>query len=1159
MLTRLLLLGLLVVASLPILAIADPANEPLELSVTPLFLNTAVDPNVMVTVDDSSSMNWGFMPDATLINCFQRRPQMYASNRNLIYYNPDYEYLPPLYGDGSPYPQANFFAAREDGFNPASPTVNLLTQYRFTVRKSNNPFTPSIHVEHQTGATSLSNCGNTWQFPTNSASAFYCRLIPGQPANQDSSYQCQGVPVSERQNFANWYSYYRLRGYSLRTAVSHAFARLDNDIRIGWQALNNAPIVATTRVRRFEASIRNQFHAFVASAFFNGQTPAITAAIRAGKFYQRSGLNHFNPYYDSELGMELTCRQNYHLMLSDGYYNDPSWPSAADAAGAILGARTLPDGRHYSPTDPAASIIGHEKPRLASCGALLNTLCSPSYSDVAFHYWSTDLRPDLEDNVSQLLADRKIGVVGPGGALPADPFDNAEVYFNPANDPANWQHVVQFYIAFGISGTLPQTAEVLTALRKGTAIWPSPVQDSQSAVDDAWHGTLASRGKLFATSNVQELSDALVEALSTVVKRRGTASPIAVSSGILNSDSLSFQTIFDSGDWSGTLLARNIGAQFAAGSVVWDAGCLLTGGDCESTGQDDLVPPDPAQDRRIITSSSPAGGGVAFRWSELSDEQRALLQIDPSSGQPDQLGEKRVAWVRGDREVELEQGGPLRDRSSLLGAIVHSGPAFVGTPAAGYEHDWPENSPEQQAQAQGQGYESFVETHADRPGTVYVGANDGMLHAFDAGTGAERFAYVPWAAYAHLPQLSRPGAGFVPFVDLAPVIRDAFVAGQWRTLLVGGLRRGGQGIFALDVTEPLSAEGAAAEVVLWEFNQEKDADLGYSYGQPFITRLAHGKWVVLLPAAYNSHQPDVPPVGSGNGVLFVLDASSGEVVRKLDLGPTGAGLTSPMAADLDGNDITDYAYAGDLAGHVWRFDLQSSEPSDWSADLFFEPSEPGQRPITAQPRLLRDAASGRPRVLVGTGKYLEVNDRTNEVPIQAFYGLLDQGPLPISENDLQRRSVVDQGNLRQLSDPLGSGTRGWMIEFDSGSAKGERVIAAAAVRSVGDLVIFPTLIPRSEDPCKSGTQSVLMFVHAVSGGAPSNETASFDSNGDGKVDGADNPKQVGIRVDDLVAGIASVMPAGGGIGAILVPGSQGPKPIVIAEHDWRRRAWRELP
>ena len=1151
----LLLILLLAGASAAPLAAADP----LDLSVTPLFLNTAVDPNVMVTVDDSSSMNWGFMPDATLINCFQRRPQMYASNRNLIYFNPNYEYLPPLYGDGTPYPQANFFAARDDGFDPGSPVVNLQTQYRFTLRKSTNPYVASTFVDHQSGATSLSNCDNTWQFPTNSPSAFYCRLIPGEPANQDASYQCQGVPSDERQNFANWYSYYRLRGYSLRTAVTHAFARLDGNIRIGWQALNNFPIVATTKVRRFEANVRQQFHAFVASAQFNGSTPAVTAAIRAGKFFSRSGLNAFSPYYDSNLGMELTCRQNYHLMLSDGYYNDPTWPSGADAAGAILGPLTLPDGKTYDPGDPAASIVGNEQPRQFKCGALLNTLCSPSYSDIAFHYWAHDLRPDLDDDVAKLLTDRKIGVVGPGGALPANPFDNAEVYFNPANDPANWQHLVQFYIAFGIAGTLPQTNEVLTALRKGTTPWPSPVQDTQSALDDAWHGTLVSRGQLFATDNVKQLSDALVDALSTVVRRRGTASPISVSTGILNSDSLSYQTVFDSSDWSGSLLARSIDGQFSSGPVTWDAGCLLTGGECEITGQGNLPTPDWDQDRQIITSSNIVGTGTAFRWNSLSAAQKALLNTDPGSGLDDQLGAKRVAWIRGDRSNEQSQDGPLRDRRSLLGAVVHSGAIYVGAPAAGYDHDWPAFSPEQQAEEQGQGYAKFAETHQERKATLYVGANDGMLHAFDARAGEERFAYIPWAAYPNLAELTEPGAAFVPFVDAAPVIRDAFVGGQWRSLLVGALRRGGQGIFALDVTSPEITEANAAGLVLWEFNQEQDADLGYTYGQPFITRLAHGKWVVLLPAAYNSDDSEIPPVGSGNGVLFVLDASSGALIRKFDLGSQGAGLTSPIAADLDGNDITDYAYAGDLAGHLWRFDFQSEQTVQWSVALFFDPDTPGARPITAQPRLLRDATTGRPRVLVGTGKYLEPEDRTAEIPIQAFYGLLDQGPLPITEDQLRRRSVLDQGNLRKLGDLQGDGTRGWMIEFDSGSAKGERVIATAAVRSVGDTVIFPTLIPRSNDPCKSGTESVLMFVHAANGGPPSASFASFDSNGDGVVNGSDNPQIVGRRIDDLIAGIASVMPAGGGIGAILVPGNDGPQAIIIPEHDWRRRAWRELP
>lgn len=1139
-------------ASFPVVA-----NQPLDLSVTPLFLNAAVDPNIMVTVDDSGSMNWGFMPDSTLINCYQRRPQMYASNRNLIYYNPDYEYLPPLQGDGTPYPDANFFAAREDGFNPASALVNLQTQYKFTVRISNNPFAPSIYVTHETGATSLASCGNTWQFPGNSAGAFYCKHNPGTPANVDSNYQCQTVPDDERQNFANWYSYYRLRGYSLRTAVSHAFARLDDNMRIGWQGLNTAPIVAATKVRKFTAQVRNEFHSFVAGAFFNNNTPAITAAIRAGEFFKRSGLNELNPYYDAELNMELTCRQNYHLMLSDGYYNDPIWPSEAAAASSILTSRTLPDGRTYDPAAAVSKIIGNELPRIVMCGALQDKLCSPSYSDVAFHYWSSDLRPDLDNEVAQILNDRNLGVSGPAGALPANPFNNNEVYFNPANDPANWQHLVQFYIAFGLSGTLAQTPQVLTQLRNGSLPWPSPVQDQQRALDDAWHATLVSRGRMFAANNVQQLSAALVEALSTVVRRRGTAAPVSVSTGILNSSSLSYQTLFDSGDWSGSVIARQIGADFSAGAIVWDAGCLLTGGSCESTGANALPVPDPFDDRRILTSTSASGDGAAFVWSELSADQQGALNRNPVNGQIDDLGEMRWAWLRGDRQTEVSAGGPFRDRRSLFGAVVHSGAVYVAAPNAGFERDWPEGSPEQQADEAGQGYAQFKASNAERAATLYVGANDGMLHALNADTGEERFAYVPWAVYPNLARLTHASASYQPFVDLTPTVRDAFVGNRWRTLLIGGLRRGGQGLYALDVSNPEVTEAGAGDTVLWEFNQEADADLGYTYGQPFITRLAHGKWVVLLPAAYNSHESD-DYTGTGQGLLFVLDASTGAIVRKFELGIDAAGLAAPIAADLDGDEISEYAYAGDLAGRIWRFDLQAQAPEGWSIELFFEPQVPGERPITAQPRLLRDPVSGRPRVLVGSGKFLEPGDRSTEIPVQSFYGLLDQGELPILQSELQSREVEDDGNLRRVTEASGNGNRGWMIEFTSPAAKGERVIATAAVRAVGDIVIFPTLIPRANDPCKPGIQSVLMLVKASDGGPASDEAPSFDTVGNGVLDAGDDPSVVGRRIEDYVAGIASVIPPGGGIGAILVPGTDGPQAIAIPEFDWRRRAWRDL-
>ncbi|HWT15774.1 MAG TPA: PilC/PilY family type IV pilus protein [Patescibacteria group bacterium] len=1161
------------------LGVGGLAAQTLDLSKPPLFLNGAVDPNLMVTFDDSGSMGFGFTPDNVdnggSRNCAWRYKRYYSAAYNKQYYNPAIVYPPPLKHDGSALANQSFGSASVNGFNSAASTIDLGSAYFVSWWEGHK----GPRIAYSKSGTDV-DCGQgddddkSYKFPTGSASAFYCTLNAGAPnLTDDSSYTCAAPTAAEQTNFANWFSYYRFRGNALKASVSRSFGALGEDLRVAWQNMNKNHLASDTDIGSFEGTRRENFFKWLYSSPLSGATPTLDSVVRAGDFFSRSGKSALNPYWDTTRERELMCRQNFHVLVTDGYWNQSEHPSASTpGASSILNSRTLPDGRAYvagsSGTGAHSAYIWNEEKRLKGCSD--DRVCTPSYSDLAFHYWATDLRTDLDDKVPAFLPNRSTGVTG--GVVDttsvADLRTIPEIYWNPENDPATWQHVVQYFIGFGVDGRLAYTDANYTGLRKGTVKWPYPRNNDAAGVDDSWHGALASRGKYFGASDPTQVADALSDILSSIVQRKGTSTAVAVSTGIIRSGTLAYQTQFDSTDWSGSVIARAVDANQNFGAPIWDAGCLLTGGDCLTTAQTGLTAPNWDTGRQILTSKAPTGSaGAAFRFSNLSTDQQAALNDNPATLVFDSDGKaaERLNYLRGERTRERSRGGSFRNRNSLFGAVVHSAAIVIGAPAKDEYDDtlWPAGSPEARAAIQ---YKDFAAANQNRATTVFVGANDGMLHALDARTGVERFAYVPHATYASLGKLTDPMYQFEPTVDNAVTVRDVYTSGAWRTLLIGTLRRGGQSVYALDVTSTDVLERNAGSVVQWEFSDRSTdgADLGYTYGQPFITRLANGKWVVLVPGSYNSAVAD-GAAGSGKAVLYVLDAETGVALHKFDLGAidgNARGLAAPIAVDLQSDDIAEFAYAGDLAGNLWRFDLTSARPASWTASKLFAPTTPFERPITAQPRAERHPETKQPMVFVGTGKYIEKGDRTTSIPAQAFYGIIDDGSL-VNQADLATRTTVSTGSLRRVSAAAASTSRaekGWQIVFGESGYAGERVIAPATLRIVGRRVIFTTLIPSGDDPCLPGGTSFLMFADFANGGTAFDNYAFFDTNGDGEITGTDDATAVGKKINTMVPGVASILPPGGGVGGIVIPPSDGegtPTTVKTREFEWRRRSFRD--
>ena len=346
--------------------------------------------------------------------------------------------------------------------------------------------------------------------------------------------------------------------------------------------------------------------------------------------------------------------------------------------------------------------------------------------------------------------------------------------------------------------------------------------------------------------------------------------------------------------FSGNLLANVVNTNGVITAIKWQARVTL-----ESQNWD--------TGRYIFTSEG--SSSVKFRWADLSSTSKN--SIDSASALLS--SSKILNWVRGSHIDETVNGGTLRTRQITvsgtttaysLGDIIHSSPVYVGPPTESYTFT---------------GYAAFRSAKVNRKPMVYVGANDGMLHAFIAtadqsDSGKEVFAYIPNAVLGNLNKLTNTNYinNHVYFVDGSPTAGDVCFnscsgVSDWRTVLVGGLNGGGKSIYALDVTNPaadVTDETTAASRFLWEFTDS--TDLGYTFSKPIIARLTDGTWVAIFGNGYNST--------GDKAVLYVVNVQTGALIQKITTPGTGSpnGLSSPTPVDTNADNIVDFVYAGDL-------------------------------------------------------------------------------------------------------------------------------------------------------------------------------------------------------------------------------------------------------
>ena len=486
------------------------------------------------------------------------------------------------------------------------------------------------------------------------------------------------------------------------------------------------------------------------------------------------------------------------------------------------------------------------------------------------------------------------------------------------------------------------------------------------------------------TSAFAKISSEAAAANSTSLS---TPTPNVASSG-----SVSYSATYDPSTWTGKVIASTVSYASdgtATTTEQWDARALLSASTTTSS------------TRKIVTCCTTAtvSNGLPFTYSALSSASLNSRTYYASFGAVPGVSTQSIAnyilYLRGDTSQEIANGGNYRTRSYRLGDIVDAKPIAVGAPASGYYDVY------------NPGYSTFRSTYASRKTVVYAGANDGMLHAFDGSTGAstsgsELFAYIPsflygtssTAASTGLATLGDPSFTHHYFVDSTPATFDLNLnntygatssTADWRSLLIGGLGKGGAGYYAIDVTDPSAwtSESAVAGKVLWEFT---DSRMGYSYGPPSVVKTAKYGWVVVFTSGYNN--------SDGVGYFFLVNPRTGTLLEAIATtsGSTSApiNLAQQTAFIPNYTDMTaDAIYAGDLQGNVWRLDVTgTSAYSSPTLIASLTDASGNAQPVTTRPLVEVDPSTAVRYVMIGTGRLLADSDISSSA-VQTFYAIVD--------------------------------------------------------------------------------------------------------------------------------------------------------------------------
>jgi type IV pilus assembly protein PilY1 len=914
----------------------------------------------------------------------------------------------------------------------------------------------------------------------------------------------------EMTNFANWYAYYKTRNQMMKTAVGQAFQPLNSNYNVGIVSLSTAAAEGgMTPPRQFTGTNRSNWYTSLYAMNGSQSTPIRQALHAIGKMYGNQ-----SPYVadSGEEVIQYPCQLNFTFVTTDGYWNGGAASNVTNNDNAESTARFCTRGSGCY--DPSAQTYN-------------------SLADVALYWYNggsntalTSLRSAIEDWTRP-------------GLVPAPTGENTRLHMNT------------YTLGLGVDGIMNyeqkyDTAPVvggdfynlITGVSRGCPwngngayAWPDPKTNDasgsaayQSRVDDLWHAAINGHGKYFSASDPQQVVAGLSAALSNIQVRRGAAAAAATSTpNISQQDNDIFSDTFTTVRWYGELTDKKLDP--VTGNVGTDA----VWNSSDTVGRKVAASTDT---RRIYMLDAVNGGLKKFRYgADVTDAEKAdpvpgpglsatekawfdnkcsVLSQCASLSATDRnivnAGANIVDWLRGQQQyadgtvmrayANTDHNPPGLDRTIpiVLGDIASSKPAYLREPRKGYS---------------AAGYSDYKVAQAQRAPTVFVAANDGMLHAFRAGTGEELWAYAPRITMKklHLQASTTYGTNHQFTTDGSPEVADVKIGTDWRSVLVAGLNAGGRGYYALDVTDPANPRA------LWELcadpvvctGNNYDADIGLSFGNPqFGTWKDAGgveHWVVFLTSGYNNVSgTDGIASGTGKGYLYVVDVATGRVLTSPP--PTRATpprrpasprsrRSPPIRSPIP---LVTYVYGGDNKGKMWRFDFTSP-----GSPVRLQMADAGTgQPVTSRPEVTlcrvnnTDAegvttAGAATVVIYGTGRLLDVSDIGN-TDVQSVYVLKDSGSAitptqwrNAANMSRQRLTKVDSNNsdIYTISGPaisLGS-QAGWYFDLDQNT--GERVNLDPKVVS-GTLNVV-TNLPTSSSACSVGGTSNLYQLNVCTG------------------------------------------------------------------------------
>ncbi|MEZ5455326.1 MAG: PilC/PilY family type IV pilus protein [Lysobacteraceae bacterium] len=1130
-----LLNGLLVAILVAVAGGSAPAQAALyDIADTPLYVQAPVKPAFIMAVDDSGSMQWEILArnqDGELVwnttddSFFKDDGSLQSSGVtdylelfpfpgrgtkrkavpptpnfgfarshefNPMYYNPFSEYRPWRKAEEPHWSDANPSAAIVDPRlsvstnNPAFDLTSDVRSYGGGSSTTNdydfyvaNGMTLPIGTEYRENGSSCSGLAgstNVWNTASSvqTASAncqhvaityfpatFYLTdsSFPGYTATPLEITNASGGPrdttlyryeikpgnmtatayAKQIQNFANWFQYYRNRNLALVGSLTESLLDV-SFMRVGIFRINNRVNVTMYDLEPYDVDSdgdidvnpdKVSLYSVITAINGNSGTPNRYAVDHLGKQFRRTGTSDSLPI-PTNPSLGGACQVNAGMLFTDGYSNG---------------------GTPYTTNYDS----GMGSPFADSYGGTL--------ADVAAKHYIQNIRPAVSAGKMRV----------PPACASATPDPRLDCRVDP--------HMNFYGVTLGALGIiygvdLDATSDPFLH----PPAWGADTDSNLGAVDAIWHGTVNTRGKFINAMNSQEITAAFRSVLQDIGEKARPAGGVAASGTRRESGFLVYVPEYASADWTGNVRAYELTASGALGTLSWDAASKLA-----------TVNP---ADRKIFASVPNGSSGyqlVPFTVSGLGGETAAQVKLGIDSDDIPDYGSdtfdpaaRVIDYIRGDQTFEVANGGVLRDRESLIGDILGSQPDITMASTSGYINLPPADG----GGASGTGsYGAYLEAKRSKTPVLFVGANDGMLHAFDgsnsASGGRELFSIIPNSVMSKLGELPKKSYSHRYFVDGSPIQSDVRFGGAWRTIVTVATGVGGRSVLAVDATD--AASGFVSHDFLWEFT---NANLGYTIGQPRPALLQNGEWSVLVPNGINGNDHKAH--------LFVLDAADGSIVSDIQLGTSGTlskpnGLTSAVPVDTDFDAKADVIYAGDMYGQLWKLVVASSggvSIGNGGVPLYAAKDGSGNAQyITGSITATVHHLSGQ-MVYFGTGKYLSTSDSApGATPqVETFYGIWDNSATVSGRSALVEQRITSEidtaeGRSRVITTNAVNWLtqKGWYIDLKvqgASSGYGEKFFGRPRVQL--GRVLFTTFTPDG-DVCNPGGTNRVYSLAALTG------------------------------------------------------------------------------